>query len=102
MHLSSRYIRSDIWFFQDFDRKDTYQMTFYDTIKKLSILKGIDRKKVLLEFFSFDNMEIILKTNPELLANALLNLLINSKVKLKLSHIIDVFLKGYFNQLLMQ
>lgn len=100
VHFSSRYIRRDIWFFQDFDRKDTYQMTFYDTIKKLSILKDIDRKKVLLEFFSFDNMEIILQTNPELLANALLNLLINSKVRLKeLSRIIDVFLKGYLNQL---
>lgn len=100
MHFSSRYIRGDIWFSQDFDRKDIYQMTFYDTIKKLSVIKDIDRKKVLLDFLSFDNIEIILETNPELLANALLNLLVNNEVRLKeLPHIIDVFLKGYLNQL---
>jgi len=100
MYYSSRYIRNDIWFFQDFDRKDTYQMTFYDTIKRLSMLKEIDRKKVLSEFFSSDITEILLKTNPELLANALLNLLINGEIKLKeQSRIIDVFLKGYLNQL---
>lgn len=100
MHFSSRYIRDDIWFFQDFDRKDTYRLTFYDTFKKLSVLKEIDRKKVLLEFFSFDNIEILLETNPELLANALLSLLINKEIRLKeLPHIIDVFLKGYLNQL---
>lgn len=100
MHFSSRYIRSDIWFFQDFDRRTTYQMTFYDTIKKLPILKEIDRKKGLSEFFSFNNIEILIETNPELLANALLNLLINGEVKRKESlRIIDVFLKGYLNQL---
>ncbi len=100
IHYSSRYIKSDIWFFQDVGGKDAYQMTLYDSIDRLSMLKEIDRKKVLLEFFSLDTLEIIIKTNPELLSNVLLNLLINGEVRhKKLMGIIDVFLKGYLNQL---
>lgn len=100
MHNSSRYIKSDIWFFQDFGRKNTYQMAFCDTIEKLSMLKKIDRKKVLLEFFSLDNLEIILETNPELLSNALMNLLINGEARHKeVMRIIEMFLNGYLKQL---
>lgn len=100
INYTFRHFKSDICFFQDVGRKDTYQMTIYDTIERLSMLKEIDRIKVLLEFFSLDNLEIIVETDPELLSNVLLNFLINGEVKhIELMHIIDVFLKRYLNQL---
>lgn len=100
IHFSSRYIKNDIWFFQNVDIKDTYQVTFYEVIESLPMLKEIDRKKVLQEFFSLDALEVVIETNPELLSNALLNLLINGEVRYEeLMRIVDVFLKGYLNQL---
>lgn len=100
INYSSRYIKSDVWLFQDSDEKNHYQLPFYDMIRKSYMLEEIDRKKVLLEFFSLDNLEIAIQTNPELLSNILLDLLNNEELRYKeISGIIDTFLKGYINQL---
>lgn len=100
MHYSSRYIKNNLRFSQDFGRRDTYQMTLYDTTERLSMLNEIDRKKVLLKFISLDNLEIVLETNPGLISNILLNLLINGEVShKKVPHIIQTFLKRYLEQL---
>lgn len=100
MHYASRYTRSDVCFFQNLGRRDTHHISFYNTIERVFMLKDIDRNKVLADFFSLDNLEIMLKTNPELLSEALLSLLINNEVMYQpISDIIDVFLKSYLNQL---
>lgn len=75
-------------------------MPIFNGIEKKTILKGIDREERLTHFFSMDSIEILLKTNSELLSYYILELIRERKCGQKENEqIIDVFFKGFLNQL---
>lgn len=100
LRYSSRYIRDDIYVFEDYEKNSTYEMSLLSAINKLPTMRRANQKRILNQFFGRDSIEVLVKTNPELLSHAILDLLNNGESNLKedIERIATLFLRRCSNE----
>lgn len=102
IHYAFRHTRSGSGRFSihGFEGNNTYQMSLLDIIENSPTLATEDIAEALEQFVAPDSLEILLKTNPELLSRAILILLKNDVTQQTLpSTVTNMFLEGCLNQL---
>ncbi len=100
LRYSSRYMRNNIYYFQDYEENNVYEMSLLSTINGLPAMRKDDKERILDQFFGLDSMKVLEETNPELLSRAVLALLNSGKFNTKeIGSITDVFLEGCLNQM---
>ena len=100
LRYSSRYMRDNIYFLQDYEENNVYEVSLLSTINGLPAMRKDDQERILIQFFELDSMEVLAETNPEFLSRAVLALQKSGEFKSKeIDRIIVVFLKSCINQL---
>lgn len=100
LHYSSRYMRDNIYYFQNYEENNDYEMSLLNAINELRYMRKDDQERIFDQFFELDSMEVLVETNPELLSRAVLALLSNGKFNTNVIRmIIDIFLKSCINRL---
>lgn len=96
----SRYMREDIYILQCYEENNIYEMSLFNAIDRLPIMRKADQERFFAQFFELDSMEILAETNLELFSRAVLALLNNEEFNSKeVERIVRVFLRSCLKQL---
>lgn len=100
LRYSSRYMRDNIYYFQNYEEHNIYEMSLLSAINRLPTMRRDDQERILEQFFDLDSMEILAETNPELLSRVVLELLNKDEFDTKeITRIVYIFLRRCLEQL---
>lgn len=100
LRYSSRYMRDDLYFFQDNEENNVYEETLLSTINGLSDMRKEAQERIILQFLGVDSIGVLAETNPELLSRVVLALLNNDEFHIKdIKRVVEVFLRSCLMQL---
>lgn len=101
LYYSSYYTKNNRMLIQGLDASYTYLESVLDEVERSSTMTLGDRAKILKQLVESNNLEILIKTNPELLTRSILMLLQSNDVNMviNLQNIINIVLKECLQQL---
>lgn len=100
MHLTSRYTKNNIYFYQTYEEGNSYEMSLLKIIDRIPVMSRREREHVLKPFLTMDSIEVLIKANSELVSRIILSLVKNSEIiQEEIKEIAEVFLEEFLNQL---
>lgn len=97
--FSNRHMRESGYYFHTLQENKDYDMSLYNIVNGLSAMRKEEREHILGQFFKVDNIEVLVKTNPELVSNIILDFIEKGEIKDKtIDRIAIPFLTYYMKQ----